>query len=68
MFSFQESIEGSLAKRYLAAVNSDPRGNVSSSNTRVKPVKLTYSGQTVPSVRQTQKLLLIKTGQAGIDY
>ena len=59
----EEASEGSLAKRYLAAVNSDPRGNVkmSSSNTHVK---LTYSGQTVPSVRQTQKLLLIKTGQA----
>ena len=49
---------GSLAGRYLAAVNSG-------SGLRTGPgVKLTNSGLSVPSVKQTQQLLLIKTGQA----
>ena len=49
---------GSLAGRYLAAVNSGP-------SSRAGPgVRLTSSGLAVPSVKQTQQLLLIKTGQA----
>ena len=49
---------GSLAGRYLAAVNSGP-------GPRAGPgVRLTSSGLAVPSVKQTQQLLLIKTGQA----
>ena len=53
---------GSLAGRYLAAVNSGrPSAAAGGGN---NGVKLTSSGMSVPSVRQTQKLLLLKTGQA----
>ena len=47
----------SVAGRYLAAVNSGPKKAGAG-------VKLTSSGQAVPSVSQTRNLLLIKTGQA----
>ena len=47
----------SVAGRYLAAVNSGPKKAGAG-------VRLTSSGQAVPSVSQTRNLLLIKTGQA----
>ena len=47
----------SVAGRYLAAVNSGPKRAGAG-------VRLTSSGQAVPSVSQTRNLLLIKTGQA----
>ena len=57
MYLFQDSISPSqsLASKYLAAVNTGK-------NTTGGKIKLTNSGCSVPSVKQTQKLLLIKTG------
>ena len=57
MYLFRDSISPSqsLASKYLAAVNSER-------NTTSGRIKLTNSGCSVPSVKQTQKLLLIKTG------
>ena len=60
MFQNVSTTTGSLAGRYLAAVNSG-RPGAGGGNIGVK---LTSSGMSVPSVRQTQKLLLLKTGQA----
>ena len=59
LYLFQDSVSPSqsLASKYLAAVNSGR-------NNSGGKIKLTNSGcsVTVPSVKQTQKLLLIKTG------